>query len=77
MPCPVPGCGREVTALVERWAEGEPPREQVTETVTVTEGCPVHPATAHTAAQMEALTRAAVEVFLRTPDLDEEREFPG
>ena len=74
--CPVPACGREVTALVERWAEGEPPRERVTETVTVTEGCPVHPAAAFTAAQMEALTRAAVEVFLLTPDPDEEREFP-
>jgi hypothetical protein len=66
-----------VTALVERWAEGEPPREEVTETVTVTEGYPVHPATALTAMHMEALTRAAVEVFLLTPDPDEEREFPG
>ena len=77
VPCPVPGCGREVTALVERWAEGEPPRERVTENVTVTEACPVHPATDLTPAQLDALTRAAVEVFLLTPDPDEEREFPG
>jgi hypothetical protein len=59
VPCPISGCGREVTALVERWAEGEPPHEQVAETVTFTEGCPVHPAAALTAAQMETLTRAA------------------
>jgi len=76
VPCPVPGCGRELTVLVERWAEGEPPHERVTEQVTVTEPCPVHVLAAVTPAQREALERAAVEAFLLGPDPDEERDFP-
>ena len=76
VPCPVSGCGREVTALVERWAEGEPPNERVTEQVTVTEPCPLRPLAALTPEQRAALERAAVEAFLLGPDPDEEREFP-
>jgi hypothetical protein len=77
VPCPIPGCGREVTVLVERYAEGEPPREVVTERVTITEPCPLHPADDLTPAQREALERAGVEAFLLAPDPDEERDFPG
>ena len=77
VPCPVPGCGREVTVLVERDAEGEPPNEDVTERVTVTESCPVHPVADLAPAQREALERAGVEAFLLAPDPDEERDFPG
>ena len=76
VPCPVPGCGRELTALVERWAEGEPPHERVTEQVTVLEPCPVHPLTALTPEQRAVLDRAAVEAFLLAPDPDEARDFP-
>jgi hypothetical protein len=77
VPCPVPDCGYELTVLVERWADGEPPHERVTERVTVTEPCGVHPADALTPAQRAALERAAVEAFLPAPDSDEERDFPG
>jgi hypothetical protein len=76
VPCPVPGCGREVTALVERWAEGEPPHERVTEQVTVLEPCPVHPLIVLTPEQRAVLDRAAVEAFLLAPDPDEARDFP-
>ena len=62
--------------LVERWAEGEPPRERVTEQVTVTAPCPVHAPAAWTPGQREALERAAVEAFLLGPDPDEERDAP-
>jgi hypothetical protein len=76
VPCPVPACGREVTVLVERWADGEPPHEQVTERVTVTAPCDGHPVEALTPGQRAALERAAVEAFLLGPDPDEERDFP-
>jgi hypothetical protein len=76
VPCPVPGCGRELTVLVERWAEGAPPRERVTERVTVTEPCPVHAPAGWTPGQRAALERAAVEAFLLGPDPDEERDVP-
>ena len=66
--CPMPGCGHELTVLVERWAEGEPPHERVTEQVTVTEPCPVHAPAASTPGQRAALERAAVEAFLLGPD---------
>ncbi len=75
-PCPVLGCGRPVTVLVERWAEGEPPHEQVTEQVTVTKACDMHPVADLTPTQLRALERAAVEAFLLAPDPDEERDFP-
>src|SRR5215211_6715626 len=74
VPCPVPDCGRALTVLVERWAEGEPPHERVTEQATVTEPCPVHAVAALIPAQRAALERAAVEAFLLGPD--EERDFP-
>jgi hypothetical protein len=77
VPCPVPGCGREVTVLVERYAEGEPPHERVTERVTVEAACPVHPVADLTPAQVAALERAGVEAFLLAPDPDEERDFPS
>jgi hypothetical protein len=77
VPCPVPGCGRVVTVLVERWAEGEPPHEQVTERVAVTTACDRHPVAELTPAQRQALERAGVEAFLLAPDPDEERDFPG
>jgi hypothetical protein len=76
VPCPVPDCGRALTVLVERWAEGEPPHERVTEQVTVTEPCPVHGLAVLTPVQRAALERAAVEAFLLGPDPDEERDFP-
>ena len=76
VPCPVPSCGRAVTVLMERWAEGEPPHEQVTEQATVTEPCGVHPVDALTRTQREGLGRAAVEAFLLGPDPDEARDFP-
>jgi hypothetical protein len=76
VPCPVQGCGRELTVLVERWAEGEPPREQVTEQVAVTDPCAIHPVAAWTPEQREHVERAAVEAFLFAPDPDEERDFP-
>ena len=77
VPCPVAGCGRAVTVLVERWAEGEPPHERVTERVTVTKACDIHPVADLTSAQRQALERAGVEAFLLAPDPDEERDFPG
>jgi hypothetical protein len=76
VPCPVPACGRALTVLVERWAEGEPPHERVTEQVTVTEPCPVHAPAALTPEQRAELERAAVEAFRLGPDPDEERDFP-
>jgi hypothetical protein len=76
VPCPVLGCGRELTVLVERWAEGEPPHERVTEQVEVTEPCAVHPVAAWTPAQRAHVERAAVEAFMLAPDPDEERDFP-
>jgi len=76
VPCPVPDCGRALTVLVERWAEGEPPHERVTEQVTVLEPCPVHPLIVLTPEQRAVLDRAAVEAFLLAPDPDEARDFP-
>jgi hypothetical protein len=63
--------------LVERWAEGEPLHEQVTERVTVTTSCDVHPVADLTPAQLRALEQAGIEAFLLGPDPDEERDFPG
>jgi len=74
--CPVPGCGRELTVLVERWAEGEPPHERVTEQVEMTSPCAIHPVTSWTPSQRERLERTAVEAFLLGPDPDEEHDFP-
>ena len=77
VPCPVAGCRRELTVLVERWAEGAPPRERVATQVTVSEPCGAHPLAELTPAQREELERAAIREFELAPDPDEAADSPG
>jgi hypothetical protein len=77
VPCPIPECGYELTVLVERWAEGEPPHERIIEQVTITEPCPVHALATWTPVQREAFERAAVEALLLGPDPDAAPRRPG